>query len=114
MAAKCSACGHDLNLPASYEATCHLCSKPISFDTESIGTQTTCPHCSAAVVFPDLIDDASALTRAPFIVKLDDDPERPDVSKAVCTQCNFELTYPKRLAGKHVDCPSCSVKFILP
>ncbi len=114
MAAKCSECNSDMNLPSSYEATCHLCSEPISFDAETVGTQTTCPGCSAAVVLPELTKDASALTSPPFIIKLDDDPDRPDISKALCTQCNYELTYPKHLADKQVDCPSCAVKFILP
>ena len=114
MAAKCSDCGSDMNLPSSYEATCHLCSEAISFDADAVGTQTTCPGCSAEVILPEMTEDASALTRAPFITKLDDDPDRPEISKALCTQCNYELTYPKRLTGKHVDCPSCAVKFILP
>lgn len=96
------------------EATCHLCSKPIEFEASTTGDQVTCPGCNASVILPECLEDSSALTRAPAIMKLDDDPERPDVSKALCTECNFELTYPKRLAGKNVDCPSCSVKFILP
>lgn len=114
-AEKCSFCDQDMNLPPDQlEATCHLCNQPIDFKNESAGEQVSCPNCHEFVILPVLTEDASALTTPPLILKLDDDPDRPEVSKALCTQCNFELTYPKRLSGKYVDCPSCSVKFTLP
>ena len=114
-AEKCSFCNQDMNLPpGQLEATCHLCNKPIDFKNESAGQQVSCPSCHQTVVLPELVEDSSALTKAPPILKLDDDPDRPEVSKALCTQCNLELTYPRRLAGKYVDCPSCAEKFTLP
>ncbi|PLY00288.1 MAG: hypothetical protein C0623_07470 [Desulfuromonas sp.] len=96
------------------EANCHLCNKPVPFKKEAAKQQINCPGCQQPIVLPSSETDSSLLTTPPKITKLDDDPARPDVSKAICTVCNFELTYPKRLAGKNVECPSCSEKFILP
>ena len=114
MAQRCASCNEDMNLPTEPEATCHLCSKSIRFEKTSFGRQTTCPTCKGEVVLPQHQDDASAMTSAPLVVKMDDDPERPEISKALCTGCSFELTYPRRLTGKNVDCPSCSARFELP
>jgi hypothetical protein len=48
------------------------------------------------------------------VIKLKDDPTRPAISKALCTECQFEMTYPKKLKGKEVECPSCNAAFQLP
>jgi len=112
--ARCEFCDKTTTTPGKLEATCHLCNKPIPFEKEMAQQQISCTACGASVVLPGVETDSSLLTSPPKIMKLDDDPERPDISKAICTECNFELTYPKRLAGKNVDCPSCSEQFILP
>lgn len=114
-AQECSFCQKTFPEPTSnFEATCHLCDKPLPFDKEAAGTQINCPTCNASVRLPETDSDSSALTSPPIVVKLEDDPDRPEISKALCTQCNFEMTYPKRLAGKNVGCPSCSTNFPLP
>ena len=48
------------------------------------------------------------------VIKLEDDPDRPAISKALCSLCQFEITYPKKLTGKEVECPSCNAGFQLP
>lgn len=100
--------------PNRRDASCHLCNNPVPFDKADADQQVNCPACHQPVVLPGAGADSSALTAPPLIIKLDDIPDRPEISKALCTQCNFELTYPKRLMGKDVDCPSCSIHFALP
>ena len=51
---------------------------------------------------------------APGIIKLEDDPARPDVCLARCMVCNYKLAYPIKLAGKRVRCPSCKSEHLLP
>ena len=111
---ECFFCKRPLVLTKQREATCHLCNNPIPLSAESAKKQINCPTCSAVVILPSVEDDVSALTSPPAVMKLDDNPDRPEISKALCTQCQFELTYPKRLTGKNVDCPSCSANFSLP
>ena len=95
------------------EAICHLCSSSIPFQPLNDKTSSTCPECQGTVLLPGLGSE-SLLTSSPTIIKLEDDPERPAISKSLCTLCQFEMTYPKKLAGKAVDCPSCDTHFQLP
>lgn len=95
------------------EAICHLCSSSIPFQPSNDKTASTCPECQGLVLLPG-IHNESLLTSSPVIIKLEDDPERPAISKSLCTLCQFEMTYPKKLAGKAVDCPSCDTHFQLP
>ena len=111
---ECFFCKRPLALTKQREATCHLCNKPIPLSAETAKKQINCPTCNEGVILPGIDDDISALTSPPAVMKLDDNPDRPEISKALCTQCHFELTYPKRLTGKNVDCPSCSANFSLP
>lgn len=48
------------------------------------------------------------------IVKLEDDPARPEVCLARCMVCNYKLAYPVKLAGRRVRCPSCKSAHVLP
>jgi hypothetical protein len=50
----------------------------------------------------------------PAIIRLDDDPARPDVNLARCGQCDHKLAYKKNLSGKKARCPSCKGAFVLP
>lgn len=95
------------------EAICHLCNNKIPLKPTEYNTISTCPECQAAILLPGAESD-SMLTSSPAIIKLEDDPERPAISKSLCTLCQFEMTYPKKLAGKDVDCPSCNAHFQLP
>ena len=95
------------------EAICHLCNNIIPFKPEDSNTVSTCTKCQKAVLLPEM-ERESMLTTSPAIIKPEDDPERPAISKSLCTLCQFEMTYPKKLAGKEVDCPSCSTHFQLP
>ena len=95
------------------EAICHLCSTSIPLKPSDFNTTTICPECQAAIILPGAEND-TMLTSSPAIIKLIDDPERPAISKSLCTLCQFEMTYPKKLAGKDVDCPSCNTHFQLP
>ncbi len=95
------------------EAICHLCNTSLPLKPEDCNTISLCPNCQEAVLLPAL-ESESMLTTSPAIIKLEDDPERPEISKSLCTLCQFEMTYPKKLAGKEVDCPSCSTHFQLP
>ena len=95
------------------EAICHLCSSSIPFQPLNDKTASTCPECLGPVLLPG-IESESLLTSSPTIIKLEDDPERPAISKSLCTLCQFEMTYPKKLSGKVVDCPSCDTHFQLP
>lgn len=58
--------------------------------------------------------EAEAEETTPAIVKLDDDPDRPEVSMARCGKCDHKLAYKKTLAGRKARCPSCKEAFILP
>jgi len=50
----------------------------------------------------------------PAIIRLDDDPARPDVNLARCGSCDHKLAYKKTLSGKRARCPSCKGAFVLP
>lgn len=95
------------------EAICHLCNVNIPFKLTDYSTLSTCPECQGAILLPASTNE-SLLTSSPAIIKLEDDPERPAISKSICTLCQFEMTYPKKLTGKDVDCPSCETHFQLP
>jgi hypothetical protein len=49
-----------------------------------------------------------------YIIRLGDDPNRPDISLARCLVCNYKLAYPGKLSGKRIRCPSCKVEHVLP
>lgn len=95
------------------EAFCHLCNGSIPFNATEYDSIIDCPGCQMPVILPHA-DSESLLTSSPAVIKLEDDPERPAISKSLCTLCQFEMTYPKKLSGKDVDCPSCSTHFQLP
>jgi len=59
-------------------------------------------------------EEETPAEEAPAIVKLEDDPARPDVSMARCGKCDHKLAYKKNLAGRKARCPSCKEAFILP
>ena len=99
--------------PSDPEAICHLCNHTIPFSQKDCGAVSTCPGCQASIYLPDT-DMGSLMTSSPAIIKLKDDPDRPAISKSLCTLCQFEMTYPKKLSGKEVDCPSCDSHFQLP
>ena len=50
----------------------------------------------------------------PAIIALDNDPNRPDISKAQCSSCDKIMTYPKRMSAKRVKCPECQDVLVLP
>jgi len=58
--------------------------------------------------------EAEPVEEPPAIIKLADDPARPEVSMARCGACDHKLAYKKTLAGKKARCPSCKGAFILP
>ena len=105
--------GGNSGTPPSPGATCHLCSENIPLQSEQQEGETTCPGCQQTVCLPPF-DAPSPLTSSPPVTRLDDDPDRPAISKALCSLCQFIMTYPKKLTGKEVDCPSCSTRFTLP
>ena len=99
--------------PSGSEAICHLCNYSIPFNPKDSCSAITCPGCQSSINLPDP-DNGSLMTSSPAIIKLKDDPDRPAISKSLCTLCQFEMTYPKKLRGKEVDCPSCDSHFQLP
>lgn len=70
-------------------------------------------HAFTASSAPD-DSEASPPSTTAQVMKLPDDPQRPEISKAQCIQCQFTMTYPKKLTGKQVSCPSCAEQFELP
>lgn len=94
-------------------ATCHLCQRNVPCQTVTENEPFTCPGCKKAARLPDSESDSS-LTTPLTVIKLEDNPQRPEISKSLCALCRFEMTYPKKLAGKEVDCPSCNSHFQLP
>lgn len=50
----------------------------------------------------------------PPILKLDDDPARPGITRAQCNSCLKVLTYQVKFSGKSTSCPDCGLAFALP
>lgn len=48
------------------------------------------------------------------IQRLGDDPKRPGIIRAQCTNCLKVLTYQKQFSGRKTKCPDCGVEFLLP
>lgn len=63
---------------------------------------------------PAAEETPQAVEEPPAIIRLDDDPARPEVSLARCGSCDHKLAYKKTLSGKRARCPSCKGAFVLP
>jgi hypothetical protein len=59
-------------------------------------------------------ETVAAEAEGPVIVRLEDDPNRPDICLARCLACNYKLAYPEKLSGKRIRCPSCKSEHVLP
>jgi hypothetical protein len=59
-------------------------------------------------------EEPSEPAAGPNIIRLGDDPNRPEIRLARCLACNYKLAYPDRLSGKRIRCPSCKSEHVLP
>jgi hypothetical protein len=105
------------NTVATAETHDSTLDSPAPQPTHSIKTERNDPALNnpeAFTVGSDAVEAEPSLPTAEAVTKLKDDPDRPAISKALCTLCQFEMTYPKKLTGKEVKCPSCNTAFQLP